>query len=501
MTSRQDTRSHSGGLVIAGTRSGCGKTLTTLGLAAALRGRGLEVQGFKVGPDFIDPTHLAAVSGRPVHNLDGWILRQEVVLELFHRFAADADVCLVEGVMGLFDGASGTTEEGSTAQMAKWLGLPVILVVDARSQGRSAAALVRGFVEFDPDLSLAGVVFTQVGGANHVELLREAMATSLPHVTCLGFLPRRPDLCLPSRHLGLHMAEELSHGSTLGCALATWIEQSMDLERLLLLSRQVETRAGLTDPWEESAAAVPGSRFKPRCSGSSEKPGSVDTERELEAPVRLGVARDRAFCFFYPENLRLLEQAGAQVVFFSPIADAELPEGVQGLFLGGGYPELYAQGLAANTAMHRAVRRAAGAGMPIYAECGGMMYLQSELQDGEGKAHPMVGLFAGRARMCDRFQALGYRKIELLTNCLLGPAGTQLRGHEFHYSRIDGHPGFAPTPAFWVEDRRGRRSCAGYQWSSVLASYVHVHFGSHSPAAKAFITACHRWAATTNQRI
>nr|WP_045219693.1 cobyrinate a,c-diamide synthase [Desulfonatronum thioautotrophicum] len=491
----------SGGLVIAGTRSGCGKTLTTLGLAAALQRRGLEVQGFKVGPDFIDPTHLAAVSGRPVHNLDGWILRQDVVLELFHRHAFDADVCLVEGVMGLFDGASGTTEEGSTAQMAKWLGLPVVLVVDARSQGRSAAALVRGFAEFDPDLPLAGVVFTQVGGTSHIELLGEAMAASLPHVICLGFLPRRPDLSLPSRHLGLHMAEELGHGSTIGCALATWVEQGLDMERLLSVSRQAGIGRHLSGGPTEGPTFFSGGCPKPGSFRISEKPGNADAVGGAEATVRLGVARDRAFCFFYPENLRLLEQAGAQIVFFSPLTDTELPEGVRGLFLGGGYPELYAEGLAANTAMREAIRRAADAGMPIYAECGGMMYLQSELEDGEGKSHPMVGLFAGQARMRDRFQALGYRRVELLDSCLLGPVGTQLRGHEFHYSRVDEHPEFTPAPAFRIEDRRGRQHCGGYHWNSVVASYVHVHFGSHSPAARAFVRACNGWAATTNQRI
>ena len=495
------------GLVVAGTRSGCGKTLATLGLAAAFRDRGLRVQGFKVGPDFIDPTHLAAVSGRFVHNLDGWILSREVVLELFHRSSREADICLVEGVMGLFDGASGSEESGSTAQMAKWLGLPVVLVVDARSQGRSAAALVLGFQNFDPELRLAGVIFTQVGGPSHEALLREAMAAYLPEMPCLGFLPRRPDLVLPSRHLGLVMAadlgrsqpEEASEGpktaenegreettlwdSGRRSALAAWAEQGLDLERIQRISAQ-------------SALGHPGKVGHPKAAGRefrSSLPASGRTE------VLIGVARDPAFCFYYQENLRLLERAGARLVFFSPLTDERLPDGVAGLYLGGGYPELYSAGLAANHALAGKIRTATREGMPVYAECGGMMYLLSELEDVDGKRFPMVGLFPGRARMHSRFQALGYRKVELLAESILGPAGTVLRGHEFHYSGMEDLPESPLEPAFRVSDRRGRESLAGFRQGNVVASYIHLHFGSHPPAAAAFTQACEGFAANRNQ--
>lgn len=478
------------GLVIAGTRSGGGKTLTTLGLAAALQRRGRHVQGFKVGPDFIDPTHLAALSGRPVHNLDGWILRRDIVMEMFHRYAAGADVCLVEGVMGLFDGASGATEEGSTAQMAKWLGLPVVLVVDARSQGRSAAALVRGFAEFDPDLSLAGVIFTQVGGANHTDILREAMAASVPELQCLGFLSRNPDLAMPSRHLGLHMAGDLSWNGARGQALAAWVEQGVDMEMVQRMVQPSTTEVSVPLQPEHRPASHPGGTVR-----------ELDRSGAGRTTVRLGVARDQAFCFFYHENIRLLEQAGAEIVFFSPMTDYALPADVQGLFLGGGYPELYLEALSGNTALRDAVLRAAQSGMPIYAECGGMMYLLTELEDGQGDRFPMVGLFPGRAAMCSRFQALGYRKVELLSDGLLGAAGTTLRGHEFHYSRIENPSGIALAPALRIEDRRGRVSHGGFCRNNVLASYIHVHFGSHPQAATAFVTTCARWATTTNQRI
>lgn len=488
----RDPSSRLSGLVIAGTRSGSGKTLATLGLAAALQGRGLRVQGFKCGPDFIDPMHLAAVSGRPVHNLDGWILSREVVLDLVNRSAGDTHFCLVEGVMGLFDGASGSQEDGSTAQMAKWLGLPVLLVVDARSQGRSAAALIQGFAGFDPDLCLAGVVFTQVGGPSHAAMLREAMATYLPDLPCLGFLPRRPDLVLPSRHLGLCMPSDMAHDPKGGAprpvsevnggqrdeagfwdnqrraALAEWVEQGLDLDALLRIS----TRAGINRSGTYPETAKPS--------------GPVHT--------RLAVARDQAFCFYYQENLRLLEQAGAEVVSISPLYDKTLPDGVSGLYLGGGYPELHAALLAANHSMRDAVRDAARAGMPIYAECGGMMYLLAELEALGGERFPMVGFFPGRSRMLSRFQALGYREVESLSPGIFGPARTVFRGHEFHYSRLEDLPENPPAAAFRITDRHGRHSMAGFQSANVLASYVHVHFGSHPPAAAAFVRACADWA-------
>lgn len=497
------------GLVVAGIRSGCGKTLTTLGLAAAFREQGLRVQGFKVGPDFIDPSHLAAVSGCFVHNLDGWILSRDVILELFQRHSRNADVCLVEGVMGLFDGASGSEESGSTAQMAKWLGLPVVLVVDARSQGRSAAALVRGFRDFDPELSLAGVIFSQVGGPSHEALLREAMSAHLPDLPCLGFLPRRPDLVLPSRHLGLVMAadsgrspagrsfEDAPEGrsgaenqgreqtvfwdSQRRESLAAWAEQGLNLERIRQISQRTALMKPVSTSWGAETAPSPGSR-----------PG-------VTSAVTIGVARDPAFCFYYQENFRLLEQAGARFAFFSPLADERLPEGVAGLYLGGGYPELHSARLAANRALREAILAGAQNGMPVYAECGGMMYLLSELEDMDGKRFPMVGFFSGLAKMFSRFQALGYRKVELLAEGVLGAAGTVLRGHEFHYSKVEGLPESACEPAFRVADRRGRESLAGFRRGNVVASYVHLHFGSHPAAAAAFTRACERFAANRNQ--
>lgn len=469
------------GLMVAGTHSGCGKTQVALALASALAGRGFCVQGFKAGPDFIDPTHLAAVTGRPVHNLDGWMLSRDAVLELFWRHGAGAEFCLVEGVMGLFDGASGQDEAGSTAQTAKWLGLPVALVVDARSQGRSVAALVRGFRDFDPDLKLAGVVFTQVGGPGHVRILREAMAAYLPELPCLGFLPRRPDLALPSRHLGLHLAQDVDWGANRRAALSAWIEQGADVAGLIALA---------------GAKIVP-------CAGQSIEPGSMDCpassgpgEAGMGA-VRLGVALDQAFCFYYQENLDLLRRAGAELVFFSPLRDKGLPDTLQGLYLGGGYPELYAETLAANQVMRHAVLGAAQAGMPVYAECGGFLYLLESLEDGHGQVHPMAGVFASRARTHASFQALGYRRVVLSVDCLLGSRGTELRGHEFHYAGLTVAPSPQESMAYQARDRRGREFREGFVRWNALGSFIHLHFASQPRAARNFVAACASWAKRT----
>lgn len=463
--------------MVAGTHSGCGKTQVALALASALAGRGFCVQGFKAGPDFIDPTHLATVTGRPVHNLDGWMLSKDAVLELFQRHGAGAKFCLVEGVMGLFDGASGQDEAGSTAQTAKWIGLPVVLVVDARSQGRSVAALVRGFRDFDLDLKLAGIVFTQVGGPGHVRILREAMAAYLPELPCLGFLPRRPDLALPSRHLGLHLARDVDWGANLRAALSAWIEQGADVAGLIALAGAKTIPCALQSV--EAGALAPAS------TGPS-APGM--------GAVRLGVALDQAFCFYYQENLDLLRRAGAELVFFSPLRDKGLLDTLQGLYLGGGYPELYAETLAANQVMRHAVLGAAQAGMPVYAECGGFLYLLESLEDGHGQVHPMAGVFASRARMHTTFQALGYRRVVLSGDCPLGSRGTELLGHEFHYAGLIAAPSPQESMAYQVRDRLGREFSEGFVRWNTLGSFVHLHFGSQPQAAKDFVAACASWA-------
>jgi cobyrinic acid a,c-diamide synthase len=448
------------GIVIAGTQSGCGKTSVSLGLMAALRRRGLSVQPFKVGPDFIDPGHHEAVTGRTSHNLDGWMLGRDTVRGIFGRYAAGADVVVVEGVMGLFDGASGTGETGSTAEIAKWLGLPVLLVVDARSMARSAAALVGGFLSFDPGLAFAGVAMNKVGSAGHRDILAEA-ASALP-VPVLGYLGREDGIMTPSRHLGLVTAQDHAWEEHALGRLSAWIETGLDLDGLL--------------------ASLPALDL----SGLQPAPPPARIVRR----ARIGLARDRAFCFYYAESLRLLEQAGAELVPFSPMADPHLPPGLDGLYLGGGYPELHGPALADNASMRVDVKRFAYSGRPVHAECGGFMYLLRAIEAGGGAAYPMAGVFNRTCRMADRLQALGYREVATTLPTLLGPAGTVLRGHEFHYSALEGADPEA-RQAYAATDRNGRPAAAeGLLRADALGSYVHLHLGSNPAVARHFVDRC-----------
>lgn len=445
------------GLVIGATHSSAGKTTVSLGLMAALKARGLAVQAYKVGPDFIDPGHHQAVTGRPSRNLDGWMLSREANLAQLEAGLGDSpEVAVIEGVMGLFDGLSGRSEAGSTAQMAKWLGLPVVLVVDARSMARSAGALVLGFKSFDPELTLAGVIFNRIGSPGHLRYLEEALEGT--GVTVLGGLPRDSSISVPERHLGLTTAEENPLGPVGIGRLAGLIEANLDLDRVLDLAAEVE----------------PESRAQPSETAS--------------AKVRIGVARDKAFCFYYQANLEALQRAGAELVFFSPLSGRP-PGNIDGLYLGGGYPELFAEQLAGQTELMAWITDRAGAGLPIYAECGGFMFLCREMIDQEGRSHRMTGLFELTTAMGKKFRALGYRRVELLRDCLLGRTGDVLKGHEFHYSGLT-EPEKGPDRAYLVRTGRDDRQWEeGFRTANVLGSYVHLHFESGGPAEH-FIRAC-----------
>ncbi len=435
-------------IVVAGTHSGVGKTSVTLGLIGAFRHRGLTVQPFKVGPDFIDPLHHQHASGRPARNLDGWMLDPEINLERFARATADADVAVTEGVMGLFDGSEGKSDRGSTAEMAKLLGLPVLLVIDASAMARSAAALIHGYTSFDPDLRVAGVILNNVGGETHAGMIRDAVAGAVP---ILGALPRAKDLVVPERHLGLHLPHEAR--AEYVDQLATLIEEQVDLDALLGNSA-IERR---TAP----AAAAPSP--PPR--------------------IRLALARDEAFCFYYADNLELLEQAGAELVPFSPI-DEPLPENIDGIYLGGGYPELHADKLAANTPTREAIREFASAGGPIYAECGGLMYLAQTLEI-DGETHPLCGVLPFSTTMPAPL-AIGY--VEVTTTGGLFGSGQTARGHLFHHSAIAGEP--ATDRCYELKNSRGEETQEGYLIQNVLASYAHLHLASNPALASAFIDQC-----------
>lgn len=463
----------SSAFVIAGTQSGCGKTTVSLGIMAAIAARGLRVQPFKVGPDFIDPGHHALLTGRASHNLDGWMMDRDCNRRIFNRYAADADAAVVEGVMGLFDGFSGEDETGSTAQIAKWLGLPVVLVIDASAMARSAAAIALGFRGFDPRLSLAGVILNRVAGPGHAEILREAFE-SLPEVPILGCLPRRDGLGIPSRHLGLITAEDMGANAPPVGELAKWIEDGFDLDDLLARTR----RQGMEEDGMSHALGA-----------QSPSSGGKQEGRR----VRIAVARDEAFCFYYQENLRLLEEAGAEIVPFSPLGDRSLPPGIKGLILGGGYPELRAEMLSRNRELLREIRRAAAAGMPMYAECGGFMFLMDEIEDSGGRTYSMAGVFPFRCRMEKRLKALGYREIQTRGDSILGPVGTTIRGHEFHYSGLSGQVAGVPS-IYRIVDRRGRTGKReGFQINRVLGSYVHLHWGSNPAVAYHVVEYCREY--------
>jgi cobyrinic acid a,c-diamide synthase len=500
-------------LVIAGTASGVGKTSLVLGLAHELARRGLRVQTFKVGPDFLDPTWLALASGRTCYNLDGWMTSREYVCELFARAAAGADIALIEGVMGLFDGASPVGLEGSTAEVAAWLDAPLLLVVPARGAGRSLAATVQGFARFEPGIRIAGVIANQGGSARHRAWLAEALgAAGLPPL--LGAVPRGALPPLPSRHLGLVTADPGNLSPPILDQLADACREHLDMAGIIEKAKGVG-RVGRAQraPPQAVRFAVGGARC---------------TRPTLQ--LRLGVAWDEAFHFYYADNLESLQDRGVEICRFSPLADAGLPPGLDGLYLGGGYPELYAARLAANHTMLCDVRAWAASGRPLYAECGGLMYLGRSLATRDGARHAMAGVLPVQIVMLDRLKTLGYVEVSLRADSLWGPAGAVCRGHEFHYSEIaessplpleEGQgvraagvrgapspqpspatmlrmvPGGGPdaegwSPAYTVRRLRGEAAAEGFARGNVLASYVHLHWASHPEAADRFVA---HWAA------
>ena len=460
--------------VIAGTQSGVGKTTVTLSILAALRRRGLRVQAYKVGPDFIDPGYHGAVTGIPSRTLDGWMLSRQYNRHTFLHNLHGKDVGIVEGVMGLFDGYDGKSEAGSTAEMAKWLGLPVILVIDAAAMARSVAALVHGFQTFDQNLNIVSVIFNRIAGPGHLQYLREALE-DVPGVPVLGGLPDNGDIVIPERHLGLITQEEHSLTPKRIDQLASLSDENLDLERMLWMSDvrspKSEVQKSRTDDLEPETWNL---RLRPR--------------------VRFGVARDEAFCFYYPDNLELLEQVGAELVFFSPLRDQCLPPNLQGLYFGGGYPEVHAQKLTANVTMRQEVKAFVEQGRVVYAECGGFMYLTSGIRDSHGVLFPMVGTYPTVARMLPRLAALGYVEVEIGQAGCPFPVG-RARGHEFHYSELE-RKDFCLDEIKSVYRIRKYHSDAprneDYLYKRCLTSYVHLHFGSNPQFASALVEAARR---------
>jgi cobyrinic acid a,c-diamide synthase len=445
---------------------------------AALSRRGLEIAPFKCGPDFIDPGYHQLVTGHPSINLDGWMCPEVFVRETCFLHAADADVTVIEGAMGLFDGIGSSSFEGSSAQVASLTGAPVVLVVNARGMAASAAALVMGFAGFDPRIRLAGVIFNNVGSESHGELLRQSLATALPELAVFGCIPRDESLAISSRHLGLVTAEDNPLSNEFIDRLAVMAERFLDLDGL----------AGLI--LDEGGESSPPPRFSLLHEGAGAN--QVLSPSNIGAgwgrgrnTVRIAVARDAAFCFCYPDNLRLLRESGAEVIFFSPLDDGGLPPDITGIYLPGGYPELHAERLSANIVMKNMIMSAIREDMPVYAECGGLIYLSEGLED----AGDFIGAFPVRARMLPKRKALGYRQVESCADSIIGPAGTVAKGHEFHYSEIGALPDNIARN--YRVSRQGRElATEGYRYRNCLASYIHLHFGSNPAIARGFVTAC-----------
>ncbi len=440
-------------IVIAGTHSGVGKTSLTLGIVALLRRNGLRVQTFKVGPDYLDPTYLAMASGRPCYNLDSWMTGRRYIERLFSRATADSDIAVIEGVMGLFDGADPVSLDGSTAQIAQWLDAPIILVTDVSGLAGSLAAIMHGYSTFEHGVQIVGVIANRCGSESHARGLREAVE-SKSRTKMLGFVMRESLPELSSRHLGLVNANLNSSPSHLIERLADVLAPTVDIESIV-----------------KAAQAVP------------PQPDLFPDIHPVPKRCRLGIARDEAFHFYYPDNLDALEQAGCELVEFSPIHDSRLPNGLNGLYIGGGYPEEHAAELSANGPILEQIRNFSGT---IYAECGGLMYLVEGIERQDGSRYPQVGLLPSWVRIGNRLKTLRYVEVQLAALTFWGLEGEILRGHEYHYSELIYPPNW--VTAYTVRlTRSGETFREGFTNKNILASYIHLHFASCPEAVNHFV--------------
>ncbi len=440
-------------IVVAGTHSGVGKTTVASGLMAALRAKSHRVAPFKVGPDFIDPSYHTLAAGQPGRNLDAFLSGPDLIGPLFAHGARGADVAIVEGVMGLFDGKSGGGEFASTAHVAKLLNAPVLLVIDAGAIARSAAAIVHGYATFDPELRVAGVILNRIGSPTHEAMLREAIKPL--GIPILGALRRDAALSAPDRHLGLvPVAERRDEAREALAAVGERISSSCDLDGILRLAASAGPLHA--EPWD---------------------PHVPEPE---PSTVRVAVAGGPAFSFVYEENLELLRGAGAEISFFDPTSDETLPEGTHALYLGGGFPETYAEALSGNEPLREEVRKFAESGRPVAAECGGLLYLCREL-DGR----KMCGVLDAEARMTSRL-SLGYREARATADSPLAERGACVRGHEFHYSTVEPQAGASPA---WELSGRGEE---GFVMGGVHASYLHTHWAATPEVAHRFVRSAAR---------
>ncbi len=454
-------------IVIAGTGSGAGKTTMTIGIMAALQKRGLTVQGFKCGPDYIDPSYHTAVTGRQSRNLDSWMLSENTVKEIFLRGSEGADISIIEGVMGFYDGKNPQNNDGSTYHISQLTESPVILVVDCQSMARSVAAIVKGFQSFADDARIVGVIANKLGSEGHFKIVKTAIEQECG-IPVIGYLTRADQISVPERHLGLIPSLERGELRPFFDALAERVGESVDLDRLLSLSGA------------------------PPLTAKSEMFASRQRSGRGHARIKIAVAKDAAFHFYYPENLELLALHGAECCYFSPLAGESVPEGVHGLYIGGGFPEEFARELSANEAVKASFRNAIQKGLPTLAECGGFMYLTDEIRTTDNQAYPMVGLIPGSVTMQPKLAALGYREITGNPANFLLPGDDQARGHEFHYSTFATTA--TVTPAYQTKGMRGVKA-EGYIQGNLIAGYTHLHFASNPAMVERWLDKCREVAA------
>ncbi|WP_378956293.1 cobyrinate a,c-diamide synthase [Pelosinus sp. sgz500959] len=449
-------------IIIAGTHSGVGKTTIVTGLLAALKQQGLNVQSYKVGPDYIDPGYHQLASGKVAHNLDTWLVPTDKVVPIFTKTAADNDLVIVEGVMGLYDG--GRQGVSSTATIAKLLKAPVVLVIDAKSMGESAAAIALGYKMYDQDVNVVGVIVNRLGSPSHQKMVSDALERI--NIPVLGSIYRNEGISMPERHLGLTPVTEHNASDRIA-ELCAQISAQVDLEQIISIAN--------------NAPELP----------------SIRENQDVihQSPiVRIGVAQDEAFSFYYPESLDVLKSMGAEIVPFSPLNDKQLPK-VDGLLFGGGFPEMFVRELSSNITMRQSIYEACKNGMPIYAECGGFMYLTQKIVDFDGQHYEMVGAIPAICSMQSKLQTVGYVEATALKDNVLCEAGHSMRGHEFHFSLmdIDESLGAFPWAFEFKKTRTGAVYPGGYAHGNVLASYLHMHFTGHEQAASHFITKCNEF--------
>jgi len=453
-------------LVVAGTASNVGKTILTAGLIAAYKGRGMTVQSFKVGPDYIDPAYLAHVSGRPCRNLDSWMLGEGALRQVLAQGALGADLALIEGMLGLFDGRGGSPD-GSTADVARIVKAPVVLVVDVADMAQSAAAVALGFKSYGEPPKIAGVLLNNVRSDAHRRSVEDAI-WDIAKLPVLGALPKMAQLDIPQRQRGLLPVTENKEWDRMLGLLSETINRDVDLDLLLRIANKAEL-----------VPLVPKKIFQGKPAGGP--------------TVRLAVAYDDAFNFYYPENLELLEERGAQVVPFSPLEDAHLPPDAAGIYLGGGFPESFVAPLARNRAMAESIQRAYRGGVPIYAECGGLMYLGRSLRT-SGATYEMADVIPVDVEMDGEIHRFGYRQILTLEDSILSSRGQFYRGHEFHWSRITGHDSGLKSAYQMLSAEGDVIGYEGFVGPNLLASYIHLHFGQNPVLVDKFVQHCREYA-------